>query len=108
MADPNSYGLFSVNEREAREAMALTCGMITMIDDAIASVIDCCADLGFSSHTVLAFTSDHGDLLGDHGVLSKGPANYQSLTRLPLTCSDPHHPKSSEARHDQDSTHRKR
>src|SRR3546814_10956602 len=24
MADPNSYGLFSVNEREAREAMALT------------------------------------------------------------------------------------
>ena len=32
---------FAVNEREAREAMALSCGMIAMIDDAVGRVLAC-------------------------------------------------------------------
>ena len=37
---------FAVNEREAREAMALSCGMIAMIDDAIGRVLSALAAIG--------------------------------------------------------------
>ena len=38
-ADTAGQAAFAVNEREAREAMALSCGMIAMIDDAIGRVL---------------------------------------------------------------------
>ena len=79
---------FAVNEREAREAMALTCGMITMIDDAVGRVLDRLETLGLADDTVVVFTSDHGDFLADHGLMLKGPVHYQSLIRVPFIWAD--------------------
>ncbi|GJL84125.1 MAG: sulfatase [marine bacterium B5-7] len=86
----NEYHAMSVNRREAQEANALTCGMIAMIDDAVGEVLKALADSGLSDSTVLAFTSDHGDLMGDHGLILKGPFHYQGLIRVPLLWSDPY------------------
>lgn len=85
----DSQAAFAVSEKEAREANALTYGMITMIDDAIARVVDRLNELGLASNTVIIFTSDHGDLMGDHQLLLKGAFAYQGLIRVPFIWVEP-------------------
>ena len=38
---------------------------------------------------MIVFTSDHGDFLGDHGMILKGPMHYQSTVKVPFIWSDP-------------------
>lgn len=83
---------FACTEREAREAIALNYGSITHIDDAIGRVLASLGRLGLDRDTVVIFTSDHGDFLGDHQLLLKTPIHYQSLIRTPLIWSDPQGP----------------
>ena len=80
---------YAVNEREAREATALTYGMITLVDDAIGQVCSTLQTTGLAENTVLVFTTDHGDFMGDHGIMLKGPLHYRGLIRVPLIWSDP-------------------
>lgn len=88
-AQLGGFAAFGVSEQEAREAHALSCGMVTCIDDAIGRVLQRLGHHGLLNDSVLAFTSDHGDFLGDHRMLLKGPAHYQSLVRVPFIWSDP-------------------
>jgi arylsulfatase len=46
-------------------------------------------ECGADRNTVVIFTSDHGDLLGDHGIVLKGPLHYQGLVRVPFIWRDP-------------------
>ena len=80
---------FAVTEREAREAMALTCGMIAMIDDAVGRILHELEALGMADDTVIMVTSDHGDFMGDHQLLLKGPIHFQGLVRVPFLWADP-------------------
>ena len=85
----NSQSLFAVSEREAKEACALTCGMIAMIDDAVGEIlVERSTGLDLSDDTVVIFTADHGDYLGDHRIMLKGPVHYQSLIRVPFLWKD--------------------
>ncbi|HEX2930544.1 MAG TPA: sulfatase/phosphatase domain-containing protein, partial [Candidatus Binatia bacterium] len=79
----------AINEREAREAIALTYGMITMVDDAIGSILGWLKTLGLESNTVVIFTSDHGDFMGDHRLLLKGALHFRGLVRVPFIWRDP-------------------
>lgn len=88
-AATGGFGALAVTESEARSAIALTCGMITMVDDAVGSVVAFLKEAQLFENTVIVFTSDHGDLMGDHGLLFKGPVHLQSLIRVPLIWSDP-------------------
>lgn len=75
--------------REAQEARALTCGMITMIDDAIGRVLQRLKDSGCDEDTVILFTSDHGENFGDHRLLLKAAECYEQVTRVPFIWRDP-------------------
>ena len=88
-AQLGGFGAFAVGEREAREAHALSCGMVACLDDAVGRVLAQLERDGRRDDTVLGFTSDHGEFLGDHRLLLKGPAHYQSLIRVPLLWADP-------------------
>lgn len=81
--------VFAVNEREAREATALTYGMIAMIDDCIGRVLRRLDELGLADDTIVIFTSDHGDFMGDHQLMLKGPLHYQGIIRTPFIWYDP-------------------
>ena len=85
----NSGYSVAVSEREALEARALTCGMITMIDDAIGRIRNAANDAGLTDNLVQIFTSDHGDHLGEHKLLFKGAEQYDSLTHVPFIWADP-------------------
>lgn len=79
----------AVTKQEALEARALTCGMISMIDDAVGQVRKAVRESGVSDSTVQIFTSDHGDHLGDHRLLFKGAEQYDTLTHVPFIWADP-------------------
>jgi arylsulfatase A-like enzyme len=81
--------LFACTAREAREAIALTYGMIAMIDEAVGRILARLAALGLADDTVVIFTADHGDYMGDHQLLLKGPIHYQSILRVPFIWADP-------------------
>jgi arylsulfatase A-like enzyme len=86
LAGMNTIG---VTAREAQEARALTCGMITCIDDAIGQVLAAVDRSGCRGDTVVMFTTDHGDHLGDHRLMLKGAEQYQSIVHVPFIWADP-------------------
>ncbi|MGE0237638.1 MAG: sulfatase [Parvibaculaceae bacterium] len=88
---------FSVDEREAREAIALTYGMISMIDDGIGRITRKLDELGLTDDTIVVFMSDHGDFMGDHGLMLKSALHYQGLIRVPFIWKEPDLPHAGEA-----------
>jgi arylsulfatase A-like enzyme len=88
-ANRDGQRAFAITEREAREAIALTYGMITMVDDAIGRILAQLKSLGLAENTIVVFTSDHGDFMGDHQLLLKGALHYQGLVRVPFIWADP-------------------
>jgi len=87
---PTPESAFMTDERAAREAMALTCGMLSLVDEAIGGVVGALRDSGREANSVILYTSDHGDYLGDFGMLMKGALQLRSITRVPLIWSEPH------------------
>ncbi|MDI7275553.1 MAG: sulfatase-like hydrolase/transferase [Anaerolineae bacterium] len=74
-----------------QEIIAHTYGMIALIDEQVGRILGCLDTLGLRDRTVVVFLSDHGDLMGDHGLLNKGPFHYEGLLRVPLIWSWPGH-----------------
>jgi arylsulfatase A-like enzyme len=55
-----------------------------LIDEACGRLLSFLEASGLSQDTDVIFTSDHGDLQGDHGLLFKGPYHVDSLMHIPL------------------------
>ena len=72
-----------------KQAMALTAGMITMVDDAIGEIMSTLKETSYYQNTITCFNSDHGDYLGDYNMLLKGALPFKSITRVPFIWSDP-------------------
>ena len=79
----------TISDQTLAIAIAHTYGMVQMIDDAVGRIIRAIADSGNSEDTYVLFTSDHGELLGDHGLLRKGPPPYRQLLQVPLFLCGP-------------------
>ncbi|MBT5875193.1 MAG: sulfatase-like hydrolase/transferase [Candidatus Latescibacteria bacterium] len=67
-----------------RNVQALYYAMIAQIDDQLGRILDCLEEAGQRENTIVVFTSDHGEALGDHGLLYKGCRFYEGLVRVPL------------------------
>ena len=71
------------SEHQMRDMVAHYWGMVALIDDAVGRLLAELDALGRAGDTVVVYTSDHGDLMGDHGLLMKGPFHYDGLLRVP-------------------------
>lgn len=69
---------------EGKRVQALYYAMIAQIDDQFARILDVLDRTGQRDNTVIIFTSDHGETLGDHGLIQKGCRFYEGLVRVPL------------------------
>ena len=58
-------------------------GMVKCIDDNVGKLLKCLADLELDRSTSVVFTSDHGDLMGEHGKHNKG-LPYETSARVPF------------------------
>ena len=78
-------------EIDARGIKARYYAMIELIDDNLGRLLAALERSGQRERTLIVFTSDHGEALGDHGLLQKGCRLYEGLVRVPLIFSWPGH-----------------
>ena len=79
----------NISDASLRRAIAHTYAMIEMIDDGVGHILRSLAQRGCVDNTLVLFTSDHGELLGTHGLLHKGPPPYRQLVELSLLIKGP-------------------
>jgi arylsulfatase A-like enzyme len=72
----------SLTEAQLRKMTANYFGMISLVDHNVGRILSALRDEGLEESTIVVFTSDHGDLLGDHGLYQKGPTIYEGLLKV--------------------------
>ncbi|MBK7262055.1 MAG: sulfatase-like hydrolase/transferase [Rubrivivax sp.] len=77
------------SDMQLRELIASYYGMISLVDHNVGRVLAALQDEGLADDTLVVFTSDHGDWLGDHGLVLKGPMFYEGLLRVGLILRGP-------------------
>jgi arylsulfatase A-like enzyme len=87
--DENFVIPFGPTPEQARAAIAATYGMIEFIDDGIGRVLAGIDRLGVTDNTIVVFTSDHGDMMGDHGLIMKLAMHFQGCLRVPMVIHAP-------------------
>src|SRR4029453_17486205 len=63
--------------------------MISLIDHNVGRILTALDDLGLAENTLIIYTTDHGELLGNHGLYLKGPTPYEDLLRVTLVARGP-------------------
>lgn len=71
-------------EEEVQKFTALTYGALSMIDHGVGKILTSLEKLGLTDNTMVIYTSDHGDLMGDHGMCLKGPNPFNGVLQVPL------------------------
>jgi arylsulfatase A-like enzyme len=74
---------------DVRAARAGYYGMIELVDRSVGRMMDSLDQKGLRESTLVIFCSDHGDMMGDHGLIRKGCRFYEGLTHVPLIFSMP-------------------
>lgn len=64
-------------------------GMMRLIDDQIKRLENILQEQGLLENTVIFFVADHGDFVGDYGLLRKGPGLPEDLCRIPFFVKGP-------------------
>ena len=59
------------------------CALIKLIDDQVGAILDALETRKMLDNTVIIFTSDHGEMLGDHGLFQK-QVPYEPSIHIPL------------------------
>jgi arylsulfatase A-like enzyme len=81
------------SEAQLRHLIANYYGMISLIDHNVGRLFSALEDYGVADNTLVVYTTDHGDWLGDHGLLLKGPMMYEGLLRVGMIFSGPGVPR---------------
>jgi len=77
------------SDRQLRELIANYYGMISLIDHNVGRILLHLENLNLLKNTLVMYSTDHGDWLGDHGLILKGPMAYDGLLRVGLIFSGP-------------------
>lgn len=78
-----------MNEAEKRRIMALYYGMVSQMDHYIGKILDYLEEKNLMDNTIIIFTSDHGDYMGNHGLWWKGLPAYEDAQRVPFVVAHP-------------------
>ena len=80
----HARGFTEYSADEIQEIRAAYYAMVSLVDDEVGRILDALDRTGRAEDTLVVFTSDHGELLGDHQLLLKGPMMYECAVRVPL------------------------
>jgi arylsulfatase A-like enzyme len=81
---PANFFPATLSHDQIREINAKTHVMNELIDEACGRVMRRIGERGWLNDTDIIYTTDHGELQGDYGLVFKGPFHTDSLMRLPL------------------------
>lgn len=80
-------GLFE-REGHLRRLKAQYLGAVKCIDDNVGKITECLKRTGLWENTIVVFTTDHGEYMGEHGLMEKNNL-YESVYHIPLVMSLP-------------------
>ena len=83
------WGLSSGGWESWREIVARYWGYVNMIDDLVGRVLEELKALNLEENTLVVFSTDHGDMMGAHRLIEKGPFTYEQCYRLPMVAAHP-------------------
>jgi arylsulfatase len=67
-----------------RKITAAYYAMIEQVDTEVGRMLKVLEETGQADNTIVIYMSDHGEMLGDHGIYLKGPYFYDCMMRVPL------------------------
>ena len=79
-------------EDEMRRTIAIYFGMISFMDAQVGRVLDALSATPYADNTRIIYTSDHGDMLGEHGMWFKGTM-HEGSAGIPMILAGPDVPR---------------
>ena len=83
------YPFSEMNEHDHRMLRAAYWAMCDLIDVQVGRILAALEATGQREDTIVVFQTDHGEMLGDHGIYLKGPYFYEPAVQVPLIVSWP-------------------
>ena len=83
-----STGIEVMDEEEVRRARTAYAGLVYRTDAMIGQILSALVENGLDENTLIIYTSDHGDMQGEHGLFWKH-VFYEESVRVPLIVSWP-------------------
>ena len=78
-----AFGFWGHTKDQIRKARAAYYGLVTYLDDKIGSLLRALDEANLTENTIVIHTSDHGEMLGEHGLWRK-MCFYDQAARIPL------------------------
>lgn len=73
-----------LSEREVREAIRHYYAYCSYLDDCFGKILQALDATGQAEETIVIYTSDHGDYVGEHGLFAKGIPCYRGAYHIPV------------------------
>ena len=83
------FSATEMTEEDHRMVRAAYWAMVDLIDEQVGRMLEALERAGQVENTLVIFTSDHGEMLGDHGIYLKGPYFYEPAVHVPMIVSWP-------------------
>ena len=81
---PGDFAYDAMSATDHRWLTAAYWAMVDQIDHNVGRIIAYLKEIGQYDDTIIIFTSDHGESLGDHGIYLKGPYCYENAVHIPF------------------------
>jgi arylsulfatase A-like enzyme len=65
--------------------------LVSHVDECVGKILNTLEEEGLKDNTIVLFTSDHGEFLGDHGRIQKGRPGHDCIIKVPLLLRYPKH-----------------
>ena len=92
-----AIGMCNQTDADWRRIKAYYYGMVSLIDKQVGRLTETLRRLGMLDNTTIVFTSDHGEMLGDHHLVFKDTF-YDCVTGVPLIVARPRDESPSQVR----------
>ncbi len=87
--DFNTSDLRKLTTGQLQAIHAKTYGMISFVDQQVGRIVAALEETGQLENTYIVFTSDHGDYMGDFGLILKAPFLLEGLVKVPMIVAGP-------------------
>ena len=79
-----------LSETEWRRLIAHYYGLCSLVDEQVGKILKFLETEGLRDETLIVYSTDHGDMMGSHGLNKKGhQMHYEETNRIPMIVSDP-------------------
>ena len=72
-----------LTEKFWRETIARYWGMVTLVDKAVGNILQALEDEGIADNTIIVYSAEHGDQMGEHSIIQKA-VYYEQSIKVPI------------------------